>query len=322
MSDTLICRGDTIQLKISSDALRYSWQPVSQVLTPGVANPFVVTNSLTPYHVTATIGGCSTTGTIDVTTVPYPIADAGRDTLICYHTTAQLQGTTDGSSFLWSPASTLSSPSVLNPVSYPALAANGYVLSAYDTRGCPKPGRDTVIVTMLPPIVAFAGRDTTVVINQPLQLQASGGDTYQWSPSISLSSSTISNPVAVFYEPSEGIRYKLNVYNAAGCVDSAYITIKVFATLPTVFVPTAFTPNGDGRNDILRPVPVGMKYIEHFSVYNRWGQLVFRTNTDGQGWDGRIGGQVQGTNTYVWIVKAVDFLGKAYFQKGTVVLIR
>jgi gliding motility-associated-like protein len=322
MNDTLICRGDTIQLRSTSDGLRYAWQPASQVLTPGWADPFVVTSNNTSYQVVATIGGCSSSATVAVATVPYPVANAGADTIICHQTTAQLQGSTDGSSFIWSPASTLSNPAVLNPVSYPALPENVYVLSAFDTRGCPKPGRDTVVVKMLPPIIPFAGRDTTVVINQPLQLQASGGEFYQWFPATSLSSSTIPNPVAIFYEPSTGIRYQLKVSNIAGCTDSAFLTIKVFATLPTVFVPTGFTPNNDGKNDILKPVAVGMKHIEHFSVYNRWGQLVFRTSTDGHGWDGRIGGQLQPTNTYVWLVKAVDFTGKAYFQKGMTTLIR
>lgn len=322
MTDTTICRGDTIQLRVVSDGLQYVWQPSPQVLTPGFANPFVVTAASTPYQVTAIIGGCSTNGTVRVNTVPYPIANAGIDTIICFNTSAQLHGSTDGSSWQWSPASTLSNPALLDPVAYPGAYLNHYILSAYDTRGCPKPGRDTVLVTMLPRIRPFAGRDTVVVINQPLQLQASGGDSYIWTPAFSLSSPTLSNPVATFSEPSNGIRYKVQVFNIAGCSDSAFFTVKVFATLPTVFVPTGFTPNNDGKNDILRPVAVGMKKIEYFSIFNRWGQLVFRTSSDGHGWDGSIGGQIQGTNTYVWMVKAIDFLGKPYFQKGMVTLIR
>ena len=57
--------------------------------------------------------------------------------------------------------------------------------------------------------------------------------------------------------------------------------------------------------------------IEYFNVYNRWGQLVFSTQTDGQGWDGNISGEQQGTGVYMWAVKAVDYNGKPYFQKGT-----
>jgi len=108
----------------------------------------------------------------------------------------------------------------------------------------------------------------------------------------------------------------------AGCMDSAFITVKVFNTTPQVFVPTAFTPNSDGRNDFARPIAVGITRIDYFRIYNRWGQLVFSTTTNGKGWDGTINGQLQGTNTYVWIVRAIDYTGKLYFSKGTVTLIR
>lgn len=118
------------------------------------------------------------------------------------------------------------------------------------------------------------------------------------------------------------IRYKVEVYNSVGCFDSAFVSVKVFATLPAVFVPTAFTPNSDGKNDRLLPVIAGMQKMEYFNIYNRWGQLVFSTSMNGYGWDGRINGQLQGTNTYVWMVKAIDYLGQPYFRKGMVTLIR
>jgi gliding motility-associated-like protein len=110
--------------------------------------------------------------------------------------------------------------------------------------------------------------------------------------------------------------------DGVGCTDSAYLTIQVFKGGPSVFVPTGFTPNGDGRNDVIRPIAAGMRYIEYFNVYNRWGQLVFSTRTNGHGWDGRINGVMQFTGTFVWTVKAVDFRGNVYFDKGIFTLIR
>ncbi len=76
------------------------------------------------------------------------------------------------------------------------------------------------------------------------------------------------------------------------------------------------------ENDILKPIAAGMQRIELFNVYNRWGQIVFSTSINGKGWDGTINGQQQSAGTYVWMVKAVDYTGKPYMQKGTVVLIR
>lgn len=323
MQDTLICSGDEIQLRVVSDGLKYAWTPAAQINDASIANPLVVTSTTTDYTVTAVIGSCSATDNVRVTTVPYPTAAAGSDALICYGASIQLQATSDGRTYQWTPAATLNNASIANPVASPEVeGATQYVLYAYDTKGCPKPGIDTVTVTMFPDMNAYAGRDTSVVIGQPLQLNATGGVQYSWFPAISLSDYSIADPVGVYNSPSPGIRYKVLVYNEANCVDSAYITVKVFATRPTVFVPTAFTPNQDGRNDRLRPIAAGIKSIEYFNVYNRWGQLVFSGQNEEQSWDGTIGGRVQATGTFVWIVKAVDYNGDAYFQRGTTTLIR
>jgi gliding motility-associated-like protein len=227
----------------------------------------------------------------------------------------------DGSSFNWSSAQSLSSPNSLTTFAGPRFSTT-YVLTAFDNKGCPKPGRDTVTVTVLPPVMATAGRDTAAVVGQPLQLQASGGATYQWLPGTSLSATDIANPVANFPESYTGsIRYLVRVTTPEGCTDTASLQVRIFATNPSVFIPNAFTPNGDGRNDLLRPIAAGMQRVEVFAVYNRWGQLLF-SSQDGRGWDGNASGKPQQTGVYVWMVKAIDYNGKPYIQKGTVTLLR
>ncbi|MBO9681166.1 MAG: gliding motility-associated C-terminal domain-containing protein [Flavisolibacter sp.] len=318
MNDTTICQSDAIQLKAVSSGFKFLWTNVSPE-NATVRNPTVAPDKTTVYEVTASIGGCSAKDQVVVTTVPYPKANAGNDTLICLQTAAQLSGSTDGSSFSWSPAPTLNNPGILNPVAVPKQTTS-YILSAFDNKGCPKAGKDTVVVTVLQtPIIS---RDTAVIVGQPLQLNASGGTAYRWTPAFGLSAADIANPVATYSSPSEGIRYQVEMSKETGCPHFAYINVKVFATKAQVFVPTAFTPNGDGRNDRLRPIPVGIQHIEYFHVYNRWGQLIFTTKTSGQGWDGTVGGRILTTGVFTWAVKAVDIDGKPYFQKGTVTLIR
>jgi gliding motility-associated-like protein len=321
MNDTIICQSDTIRLHLQSNGLKYSWTPANQVLNPAAANPNAVTWFNTSYQVTASIGSCTATDQVLVTSVPYPVADAGADTTICFATTARLRGSTEANRFIWLPASTLSNLKILDPVAAPK-TTTAYILSAYDNKGCPKPGYDTVVVKVLPDIIPFAGRDTAVITGQPLQLQASGGIKYQWVPATALSNAAIANPLANYGEPTTGILYKVLVYNEANCVDSAFIKVKVFQTMPSVFVPNAFTPNRDGKNDLLRPIAVGMARIDYFQIFNRWGQLVFRTSTNEHGWDGTIAGKVQPSGTYVWVVKAVDYTGAPYMQRGTLVLLR
>ena len=96
----------------------------------------------------------------------------------------------------------------------------------------------------------------------------------------------------------------------------------MFKTGPDIFVPSAFTPNGDGRNDVLKPIPVGIKTFDYFKVFNRWGQLVYVTGEVGKGWDGNVNGTRQQSGTYVYVTQGIDYTGKIIFRKGTVVLIR
>lgn len=321
MDDTTICQGDTIPLHLQSDGLKYSWTPAAQVIDPLAANSLAVTRFTTRFQVTAAIGSCTARDEVMVTAVPYPVADAGPDTTICFDTYARLNGSTEAISYTWLPAASLSDLQVLDPLATPK-TTTGFVLSANDNKGCPKPGFDTVVVNVLPDIMAFAGKDTSVITGQSLQLNASGGINYKWMPATNLSNDGIANPVALYSYPSTGISYKVLVYNEAGCLDSAYIKVKVFQTPPSVFVPNAFSPNGDGRNDWLRPIAVGMARIDNFQIFNRWGQLVFSTSINEHGWDGTIAGKLQPSGTYVWLVKAIDYSGAPYVQRGTLVLIR
>jgi gliding motility-associated-like protein len=226
-----------------------------------------------------------------------------------------------GSTFTWSPTASLDNPNSLDPFASPK-STTAYVLTVRDNLGCPKPSRDTVTVTVLPKINANAGKDTAVVVNQRLQLNGSGGVKYAWTPGTSLNRTDVFNPVGIYDGSFDSIKYKMVVTNEAGCMDSAYVTVRVFKTNAKVFVPTAFTPNGDGKNDYLRPISAGISYFQYFRIYNRWGQLVYSSPDTERGWDGKVGGVDQPTGTFVWLVKAIDYTGKVFFDKGTVTLIR
>ena len=324
MKDTTICEGDPIQLRLISDGLNFSWTvggPGGSVNDPNIREPIATTTSSTPYYVLASIGSCIARDTVQVTTIPYPGASLGADKQICYNTSTQLNATIVGNRFTWTPTRYLSDSTILNPVSSPPRSTT-YILSVYDNLGCPKPGKDTITVIVNPKIRAFAGSDTTVVIGQPLQFQGFGGVNYVWSPSTGLNNTLIPNPVGIYNSSNDSVRYKMVTSDAIGCSDSAYVTVYIFQTLPYVFVPTAFTPNGDGLNDIIRPIAVGIQKINYFSIYNRWGQMVYYTTQNKTGWDGRLSGKPQASAVYVWMLSAIDYLGKPLFLKGTVTLIR
>jgi gliding motility-associated-like protein len=192
-------------------------------------------------------------------------------------------------------------------------AGDGCVDSAFQT------------ISVIAPPVLDAGNDTSVVINQPLQLQARtedfAEDHFLWSPPTGLDDPGIANPVAVFSTAVDSIKYFVKATDTAGCYTVSSLLVKVFNTLPDIFVPNAFTP-GSTRNNIFRPIPVGITSLQYFRVYNRWGQMVYSTSQLGQGWDGTLGGKPLETDGFVWTVQGFTYTGKSIFKKGTVTLIR
>lgn len=321
MKDTIICQNDFVQFSINSDALTYSWTPAHLFGDPSVKSPFIKVPASTSFTVNAMTGGCSQSKNIHVTTLPYPEINAGKDTTICYHSFVQLKGFSSVQKFNWMPSQILMDANSLSP-SATLVQTTTFILTATDPQGCPKPITDTVIVYVLPKVNAFAGNDTSVVINQPLQLEAKGGGSYTWYPPTYLTKPDISNPVALIPFPTNKISYTVTVKNEAGCTDTSTMTIAVFEGPPSVFIPTAFTPNADGKNDQLRLISAGIQQVDFFQVFNRWGQLVFATTTLDKGWNGNFQGQPQATGSYVWMVKGKDYTGKPFFKKGLVTLIR
>ena len=191
------------------------------------------------------------------------------------------------------------------------------------SNGCRDSSYQTIYV-QLPPTVN-AGNDTSIVIGQPLQLNASSsdisGDVFLWSPVTWLDDPGIPNPVALVSSNIDSIRYVVRATDSLGCYGEASIEVKVFNTLPDIFVPNAFTP-GSHINTIFRPIPVGISSLQYFRIYNRWGQLVYSTSRMGDGWDGTLGGKPQGTDSYVWMVQGTTYTGKVITKKGTMTLIR
>ena len=318
--DTTICQADTIQMRTVSQALSYQWTPSTGLSNSTTKFPSASPSVSTLYFVVANLGKCQARDSVLIKVAPYPRANAGNDTLICFGSTAQLHGEITGSSFTWRPTTTLIGFNTLNPIAKPA-TNTVYILTARDIQGCNKPVSDSITVSVQPKIQAFAGNDTTVVMNQPLQLNAAGGTSYLWSPSTGLNNVAISNPIATLNSFIDSITYTVTV-SSNGCSAQDDVTVRVFKTKPDLFVPTAFTPNKDGKNDVLKAVPVGIKKFEFLQIYSRWGQLLFQSDDPEKGWDGRFNGLDQPPGTYVFVARGIDFLDNIVVRKGTCVLIR
>lgn len=321
-ADTIICQTDSITLRPVSHGLQYSWTPATGLSNSTIKYPKTAPLTNTTYQVEARLGKCNATGSTTIIVVPYPQVTGAGDTTICFGNTARLQATTTAAYYQWTPANSMLYSNTLSPIAGPSVTTM-YFVTVRDTLGCPKPVKDSVLVTVLPRVKAFAGNDTAVVVGQPLQLKATGGTDYLWTPANSLSNNKITDPIAVYSAELDSITYTVRVFSPEGCYADDNITVKIFSTAPEIFVPSAFTPNADGRNDILKPILAGMKQLDFFRIYNRWGEQLFYTREEGKGWDGRAGnGTDQPSGTYVYTVQARDYTGKTVQRKGTIVLIR
>ncbi|MBL7697313.1 MAG: gliding motility-associated C-terminal domain-containing protein [Chitinophagaceae bacterium] len=165
-----------------------------------------------------------------------------------------------------------------------------------------------------------AGRDTVVAKNQPVYLDAKGGKNvnYTWTPSVGLSDPNSEKPIATL---DRDITYTLYSVTDKGCEKTTDIFIKRYVGAE-IYIPNAFTPNADGKNDVLKVFPVGFKSFDYMAIYNRYGQQVFFTKDWNKGWDGTVNGNKQDAGNYVVVTKMIDYNGNVMVRKGNLVLVR
>ncbi|HTJ11406.1 MAG TPA: gliding motility-associated C-terminal domain-containing protein [Dinghuibacter sp.] len=317
-SAATICQGGGTRLAGASNAPRVAWSPATGLTQTASLSPVASPSVTTVYTLTATNGVCVDSDSVKIMVNPAPIAVAGPRAAVCYGGSGQLHGG-GGVQYLWSPAAGLSDTRTADPVVQGLTQTTTYSLNVIDANGCTSLAPSTVTVTVDPPAPLFAGDDTTVATGQPVPLSArdvdnTGFTSFVWSPPDGLSNPMIAAPVA---QPTASVRYTVTATTPAGCEGVAAVTIKVFRG-PDIYVPGAFTPNGDGVNDVLRIVPVGIKDFKEFLVVDRWGKTVFRTANPDVVWDGARAP----AGVYVWMVAGIDVNGGLVQKRGTVVLIR
>lgn len=206
---------------------------------------------------------------------------------------------------------------------FPNLAPSNYIVYIKDGNSCINTCAISVNALPIPVLQVYAGQDTTASINELLQLNAidinnTGFVNYSWSPFTGLNNPNIKAPVATL---DKDVTYYLSATTADGCMATDTLKIKI-SLRPSIYVPSAFTPNGDGKNDILKPKLIGIKKLSYFSVFNRYGELVYTTKSKNEGWDGLVKSAIQNTGTYVWIAEGMDFTGQIIYAKGTSILIQ
>ena len=323
-ADTTICANQSVKLggDSVSAGYTYNWFPSNTLDNPFASNPVASpTASVTTYSVTVTDAGsgCINSAFVIVTMLDPLHADAGPDVQVCLNDSIQIgAGFIAGQFYQWTPATGLSSTTSSNPIARPAVTTT-YTLIVTDTAGCP-PVTDNVTVTVNALPNAQAGPDDTITKGASVQLTGTGGVQYFWTPAAGLSNANVFNPVAT---PDTTTSYVLTVTDLFGCQNTDTMQVVVFDFVTPFWVPSAFTPDGNGHNDVFFVRGGGFVTFE-FSIYNRYGQLLFITKDITEGWDGtnKVNGQETPPDAYVYKINGVLSDGTVVNTKGLVNLIK
>ncbi|MFN8249812.1 MAG: gliding motility-associated C-terminal domain-containing protein [Ferruginibacter sp.] len=267
------------------------------------------------YYVSVTnAAGCTKLDSTLVAVLPTPDATTGFTAAsFCEKDSVQLSAF-GGGSYEWQPATGLSDAAIANPKASPAVSTD-YIVIVSNAQGC----RDTAqtSLTLIKRPVVNAGPDKAIMLGQSVQLQGSineNNSVLAWLPPQYIDDAAVLQPIV---NPPTDTRYILTATSAAGC-GTAYDTVMV-KVFKAVYIPSAFSPNGDGLNDTWNIPALAAFQSFELSVYNRFGQQVFHSKNNLKGWDGTFKGQPQPVGAYSYFIN----LGSSeYILKGSVMIVR
>jgi gliding motility-associated-like protein len=297
-TDRAFCPGDSSLLDAGNGFVSYSWSNSNNA-----QQQYVHTSGQYSF-IGTTAEGCNSYDTVLVNVFALPPITLDPDPTICTGDTRVLDAGAGFSSYLWNNGHTGRSITVN--------ATGLYAVAVIDNNGC-EAADTTTITTILPLPVGFLAADTAICQYGKVELIPVGSfNQYLWSNGGTTTSIFVSQPG----------EYSLRVKNDNGCVGKDTIVVRPKECLKGLYVPKGFTPNGDGKNDVLRPLLFGDIKQYRFYVYNRWGQLIFQSTTPGIGWSGMLSGVKVDSGVFVWVCSYQLEGEAAKVEKGTFMLIR
>ncbi len=310
---------------ILSDTLLYSWGMGDGVFKTArdISYSYTKPGGYTIKLVAATLAGCKDSTSHNVTVHPTPSADFTIRS-VCEDLQVPIinrtfNNTLSTINYFWDFGNG-HTDFVKSPVySYPN-GGNYTVKLTVSTAQCPVSfDTKTVNVTIdnATPGVVYPDKDAAFNFPEPLQARQLG-NSVTWSPPTNLSNRFSYTPV---FNGIAAQLYTIQIKTATGCITVDTQMVKTHKKID-IYVPTSFTPDGNGINDRLRPFLVGFSKVNYFRVFDRWGKLLFSMNNDQPGWDGKINNKPAETQTIVWMIEAVDVDGVVHNRQGTTVLFR
>ncbi|HEX4375512.1 MAG TPA: gliding motility-associated C-terminal domain-containing protein, partial [Puia sp.] len=261
-------------------------------------------------YLIANIAGCGIADSLLLTVHGANKVFIGNDTSLCPGAIDTLHANLSYQKYLWQNGSTDSF--------YIAKNAGVYYLTVTDI--CNNISSDTISVKYDTSKVSEEA-NVEICKEQDTMLTANNGFTnYNWQPANAIISSNLSQSISI--KPTQTTTYFISAQSMMNCIVTDSIKVMVENCLNKLVMPNAFTPDGNGRNDFLKPSVFGILEKYNFEIYNRFGQMVFHSVKQSEGWDGKINGALQNAGAYVWFCK-YQFAGdKEKISKGSFVLIK
>ena len=271
-------------------------------------------SGLSPYSYSISVmdaNGCTATAIV-VIDQPAALTTSVSSTLVCQKNNGNASVTVAGGispySYLWNSGQSTST------INY--LTSAIYSVTVTDINNCTSIKSVNVVAGTT--LSASVSNNVIIPIGKTTILVATGGVTYQWIPAIGLTCDTCSNPVA---RPLEDTRYCVIVTDENLCADTACVEVKVINC--KIFVPNAFSPNGDNENDNECFFGTACSSNMHVKIFNRFGEMVFETTDFNQCWDGTYQGKFLNVDVFYYTFEAIDaYSGNVTIEKGTITLMR
>ncbi|HRO42566.1 MAG TPA: gliding motility-associated C-terminal domain-containing protein [Flavipsychrobacter sp.] len=297
---------------------KFTWTPGTLLSDSTIQQPLAYIPAHNTYNVTVIDKyGCAHRDSVVVTLSLRDPHVTPTDTTICFGEKVLLQSM-GGIKYEWlaSDPSTLSCINCAATIAAPKQTTT-YAVIVSDQYDCADTLQSVVTVNQLP-LVNILEQDMMVKYGTTIQLNAENAELFSWSPSGLLNNPYLANPSATITAPTT---FYVTGIDKNGCRNIDSIKIEVDYADP-FFVPTAFSPNGDGKNDIFKIGSLSFQKLNEFRIFNRWGQEVFTTTDPTKGWDGTFKGVPQEPGVYHFIIRIAYPNGKVEVHKGDVTLIR
>jgi gliding motility-associated-like protein len=331
-----VCEGASVQLSATGNggtpAYQYAWSPgpligQTQTVTPAASGTYTV--YISDSH------NCIDSATVNVTVNPIPVVSFSGDSLagcapLCVNFT-DLSTVSSGTISQWSwnfgDGNTSTSQSPSNCYLLPGLYSVS--LTVTSAAGCSNSiNFPNYINVFANPVAEFtASPQPTTELNPTIYFTnaSTGATSWTWSFGDVLGSSSSDQNPSFMYPGAGCYDVLLTVSTANGCIDTTVHQVCIDPDV-SLYVPNAFTPNGDGRNETFFPQGIGIDPDKYeLWVFDRWGNLIFYTDDMTKAWDGTVqgkGGDICQEDVYVWTIKCIDLLGKKHNLIGHVSLIR